>query len=134
MSPITDLFSPFMDLVYGPARMAVTSPKLKIYPMFGPLTTCFFSKTHAPFTIVLNDFDRYSYLNYINTVNRSESLDQPLIDSNSTEGYTIFKTSTGIPTSRSLQNGKYKIFTSCTFCLNKVSISLPKCDKILIQF
>ena len=62
MAPITDIASPIMDLVYGPSRSGVNSvPQLKIYPMFGPLTTCFFSRTHAPFTIVMNEFDRDRY-------------------------------------------------------------------------
>ena len=69
-APITDLFSPVMELVTGPSRSSSSSiPKLKIYPMFGPLTTCFFSNTHAPFTIVLNEFDRDRY-GTSNNVNR----------------------------------------------------------------
>ena len=46
------LATPLTDLIFGPS---VSSPsKFGIYPLFGPMIPCFFSKTHAPFTIVLN--------------------------------------------------------------------------------
>ena len=53
-APITQLFTPITDFVLGPSPSSVVPNKLEIYPLFGPLTTCFFSKMHAPFTIVLN--------------------------------------------------------------------------------
>ena len=70
-APITDIVSPIMNIVYGPSRSTNSVPQLKIYPMFGPLTTCFFSRTHAPFTIVLNEFDRDRY-GVTGNINRPE--------------------------------------------------------------
>ena len=62
------MISPITDLVFGPSRSTEpTYTKLKTYPMFGPLTTCFFSRTHAPFTIVLNEYDRVG-LNYEDSI------------------------------------------------------------------
>ena len=53
-SPMTQFFTPIFDVVFGPSPQDVLPNKMEIYPLFGPLTTCFFSQTHAPFTIVLN--------------------------------------------------------------------------------
>ena len=64
------MISPVTNYVFGPSRstdQAETYQKLKTYPMFGPLTTCFFSRTHAPFTIVLNEVDRVG-LNYAESI------------------------------------------------------------------
>ena len=53
-APLTQPLTPIFDLVFGPSPSSVLPNKMLIYPLFGPLTTCFFSRTHAPFTIVLN--------------------------------------------------------------------------------
>ena len=59
LRPYIEIISPITDLAFGPSRSSEsTYQKIKTYPMFGPLTTCFFSRTHAPFTIVLNEVER----------------------------------------------------------------------------
>ena len=52
--PMNQILSPILELVLGPSPPILPEPKLDIYPLFGPMAMCFFSKTHAPFTIVLN--------------------------------------------------------------------------------
>lgn len=52
--PITQVFTPIFDFLFGPSPSSVVPNQIEIYPLFGPLTTCFFSEMHAPFTIVLN--------------------------------------------------------------------------------
>ena len=52
--PILTLVSPILDFIFGPSPPSMSGPKLEIYPLFGPAAICFFSRTHAPFTIVLN--------------------------------------------------------------------------------
>ena len=55
LRPYIEILSPITDLAFGPSRSSEsTYQKIITTPMFGPLTTCFFSRTHAPFTIVLN--------------------------------------------------------------------------------
>ena len=92
------MISPVTDLVFGPSRSTEqTYQKLKTYPMFGPLTTCFFSRTHAPFTIVLNEYERYDeYSETISTIIRV------FLGANYTG-----PTSNTVSGKRSLANGKY---------------------------
>ena len=52
--PMNQFLSPILDFIFGPSPPILPQPKLDIYPLFGPMAMCFFSKTHAPFTIVLN--------------------------------------------------------------------------------
>ena len=52
--PINQFISPITEFIFGPSPPILPQPKLDIYPLFGPMAMCFFSKTHAPFTIVLN--------------------------------------------------------------------------------
>ena len=47
---------PITEFIFGPSLPILPQSKLDIYPLFGPMAMCFFSKTHAPFTIVLNEF------------------------------------------------------------------------------
>ena len=52
--PIDQFLFPVIEFIFGPSTPILPQPKLDIYPLFGPMAMCFFSKTHAPFTIVLN--------------------------------------------------------------------------------
>ena len=54
--PMNQFLSPILDFIFGPSPPILPQPKLDIYPLFGPMAMCFFSKTHAPFTIVLNKY------------------------------------------------------------------------------
>ena len=58
-SPILRIASPITDVILGPSVSSL--PKLKMYPIFGPITTCFFSKTHPPFTITMNEYEKTYY-------------------------------------------------------------------------
>ena len=52
--PLNQLQAPLLELIFGPSPPLIAKPELKTYPLFGPMALCFFSKTHAPFTVVLN--------------------------------------------------------------------------------
>ena len=54
-SPILAIVSPVLDFVFGPSPPPMIQSEMSIYPLFGPAAMCFFSKTHAPFTVVLNE-------------------------------------------------------------------------------
>ena len=54
--PMNQFLSPITEFIFGPSPPILPQPKLDIYPLFGPMAMCFFSKTHAPFTIVLNKY------------------------------------------------------------------------------
>jgi hypothetical protein len=63
-SPILALASPIIDFVFGPSPPSMLDSELSIYPLFGPAAICFFSKTHAPFTVVLNEKANSGRSNY----------------------------------------------------------------------
>ena len=52
--PLNQLQAPLLELIFGPSPPLIAQPELKTYPLFGPMALCFISKTHAPFTVVLN--------------------------------------------------------------------------------
>ena len=53
-SPLLSILSPITDYVLGPSPPQNPTSELGIYPLFGPITTCFVKNMHAPFTVVLN--------------------------------------------------------------------------------
>ena len=68
------ILSPITNFILGPSPAPEPITELAIYPLFGPITTCFFSKTHAPFTVVLNAMEIKSMIIRVGLLN--EILDE----------------------------------------------------------